>query len=1084
MKKVLLGFALTLIAVFSVMAQNRTITGQVTSEEEPEGIPGVNVSVQGTTVGAVTDLDGSYSIEMPEGANMLVFSFVGFVTQEVDVGNRSVVDVVLVPDIRILSEVVVTALGVERNRNELAYSAQEVSGEQIARTRPADFVNSLSGKVAGLDIRSNNTLGGSTNVVIRGYSSITGNNQALFVIDGVPVSNANNNTSSRAYQVDPNFGSQQEGRVGTDFGNAAADLNPDNIESVNVLKGAAATALYGSRAANGVIMITTKKGKKNSLDIIVNSGVTWSEIDKSTFIRYQKEYGGGYFDAFRTPTDLGSGVGPVVRFQDDASYGPIFNPDLMVYQWDAIDPFSPNYGQMRPWVAAQNDPSTFYETGINSNHGIVVSGGGEETTFNLGYTRNDIKGNLPNSSIDKDLINFNATYEATEKLTVSASANYSRTVGMGRYGTGYNGRNPNQAFRQWWQTNVDIREQEEAYWRNEQNVTWNWNSANTGPIYTDNPYWTRYQNYSNDSRDNFYGYATANYKFTDWFSVMARATFNTTTDMQEERVAVGSADVSQYTRFNREFNESNFDLLLNFNKDLSENLSLSGLIGSNLRRSRMSSIRASTNGGLVVPGLYSLSNSLNPVQPPFEEYEKVGVDGVFANANIGYMDMLFLELSARQDKSTTLPEDNNSYFYPAAAANFVLSEVLDASWLSHGKVRVNYAEVGNDAPALSLYDVYDKPTGFGSVPLFSLPHTKNNNELLPERQKSLEAGLEAEFFNSLFGFDFTWYKSNTVDQIIPVSTSAATGYTRRFVNAGEVENKGIEVSAFVTPVQTADLTWTLNLNFARNRNEVISLYGEGENAVRNVPIASFQGGVSVNAAVGHPYGVIRGNDFVYTNGQRTVNSDGYYMVTSTADNIIGDPNPDWIGGINNSLNYKGVTLAFLIDIRQGGDIFSLDQWYGEATGLYPESAGLNAKGNPSRLPVAEGGGILLPGVKEDGGANDIYAENQNGDGLTPFGYAANNYGGAPRAWYVYDGSFVKLRELVLSYSLSQSVVERLGIVKGVDLQLIGRNLWIIHKNMKYSDPEEGLSSGNAGRGYQSGAYPATRNYGFNVKLNF
>jgi TonB-linked SusC/RagA family outer membrane protein len=1082
-KALMLCFFLVSVLLQQAMAQSRAVTGTVTDQETGQGLPGVAVIVKGTTVGTTTGIDGEYTINVPDANSTLVFRFIGYTTVERPVGNASSIDVTLATDAKQLDEVVVTALGIERSRNELAYSAQEVSGDQITRTRSADFVNTLSGKVAGLDIRSNNTMGGSTNVVIRGYSSITGNNQALFVIDGVPVSNANNNTNTRAAQANPDFGNQQAGGVGTDWGNAAADLNPDNIESVNVLKGAAATALYGSRAANGVIMITTKKGAKNSLNVTVNSGVTWSQIDKSTFTRYQNEYGGGYFDGFRTPTDLGSGVGPVVRYQDDASYGPRFDPSLMVYQWDAIDPFSPNFGKMRPWVAAENGPSTFYETGVNSNQSIVVSGGGDKTTFNLGYTRNDIKGNLPNSTIDKDLLNFNGSYDATDKLTVSASANYSRTVGVGRYGTGYNGRNPNQQFRQWWQTNVDIREQEEAYNRNQQNITWNWNGANTGPIYSDNPYWTRYQNYSNDSRDNFYGYASANYKFTDWFSVMGRAAFNTTTDMQEERVAVGSADVSQYARFNRDFNESNFDLLLNFNKDISEDISFNGLIGSNLRRSRMGSIRASTNGGLVVPGLYSLSNSRNPVQPPYEEYERIGVDGIFANANFGWKEMLFVELSARQDKSTTLPEGDNTYFYPAVATNFVFSNVLNMPWLTHGKIRANYAEVGNDAPALSLFSVYDKPTGFGSTPLFSLPSIRNNPDLLPERQKSFEAGLEADFFNSLFGFDFTWYKSNTVDQIIPVTTSAASGYTQRFVNAGEVQNKGIEISAFVTPVQ-GDFTWTMNFNFARNRNEVLSLYGEGENEVLNVPIQSFQGGVSVNAAVGHPYGVIRGNDFVYTNGQRTVNSDGYYMTSPSASTIIGDPNPDWMGGFNNTLSYKGVSLAFLIDVRKGGDVFSLDQWYGEATGLYPESAGLNAKGNPSRLPVADGGGILLPGVKEDGTQNDIYAENQDGDGLTPFGYAANNYVGAPRAWYVYDGSFVKLRELAVTYALPQSLIGNLGFVKGVDLQLIGRNLWIIHKNMKYSDPEEGLSSGNAGRGYQSGAYPAIKTYGFNVRLNF
>ena len=1072
-KLLLLSFMLFSVLVQHAMAQGRTVTGKVTDASTNQPLPGVSVLVKGTTVGTATGVDGSFTLNVPEGANTLVFRYISYKTMERPIGTQSTFNVALESDARQLDEVVVTALGIERNRNELAYSAQQVSAEQITRTRSSDFVNTLSGKVAGLDIRSNNTLGGSTNVIIRGYSSLTGNNQALFVIDGVPVSNANTNTST-----------QRSGGVGTDFGNAAADLNPDNIESVNVLKGAAATALYGSRAANGVIMITTKKGAKNSLNVTVNSGVTWSSIDKSTFIKYQNQYGAGYEQVFRPAKDLvpevGDGVGDVVLFQDDASYGPAFNPNLYVYHWDAIDPFSPNYGKMRPWVAAKNDPSTFYETGVNSNQSIVISGGGDKTTFNLGYTRNDIKGNLPNSSIDKDLFNFNGSYEATKKLTVSASANYSRTIGMGRYGTGYNGRNPNQQFRQWWQTNVDIEEQKEAYFRNRQNISWNWNSGNTAPIYSDNPYFSRYENYANDSRDNIYGYATATYKFTDWFNVMGRASFNTTTDMQEERIAVGSADVSQYARFNRDFNETNFDLMLNFNKNISEDISFQGLLGSNLRRSRENSIRASTNGGLVVPGLYSLSNSKNPINAPTEYMERVGVDGIFANANFGFKETAFLELSARQDKSTTLPTEHNTYFYPAIAGNVVFSKLIETPWLSHGKVRLNYAEVGNSAPALSVYDVYDKPTGFGSIPIFSLPNVRNNPDLKPERTKSLEAGIEADFFNSLFGFDFTWYKTNSVDQIMAVTTSAASGYTSRVVNAGEMENKGIEVSAFVTPIQTTDFSWTMNLNFSRNRNKVLSLY---EN-VKNLPLASFQGGVSLNAAVGHAYGVIRGTDFVYhENGGKIVNEDGYYISSGNASDIIGDPNPDWLGGVNNTLTYKGLSLSFLVDIRHGGDVFSLDQWYGEATGLYKHTAGLNDRGVPSRLPVAEGGGVLLPGVKEDGTPNDIYAENLDGNGNTPYGYAAGGIE-APRAMYVFDGSFVKLREVALSYALPESLIGNLGFVKGIDLQLIGRNLWIIHKNMEYSDPEEGLSSGNAARGYQSGAYPALRTYGFNVKLNF
>lgn len=1079
MKKLLFFCFLLVLSCWTAQAQDRVITGKVTSSDDGSPIPGVNVLLKGTSKGTSTNSDGEFQLSVPSNAT-LIFTSIGFKRLELSPNAQTRLTVVLEPDASALQEVVVTALGIEKKRSELVYASQEVKGEQIVQARGSNFVTALSGKVAGLDIKNNNTMGGSTNVVIRGYKSITGSNQALFVIDGVPVSNANTNTSTQA-----------SGGVGTDYGNAAADINPDNIESVNVLKGAAATALYGSRAANGVVMITTKKGKKNHFAVTLNSGVTWGKIDKSTFAKYQKEYGAGYGGQ----TDFGKNVTfddgslPTTSFTSDASFGPKFDPNLKIYQWDALDPFSVYYHKARPWVAAVNDPSTFYETSVNSNQSVSVTTGGERSTFRIGYTRNDEKGVLPNSKLTKDLFNLNISHDILKNLTVATSANYSKVKGVGRYGTGYNGRNPNQAFRQWWQVNTDILEQKEAYFRNRQNVTWNWaDNTGTKPIYSDNPYWSRYENYSNDSRDHFFGYATLNYKITSWLDILGRVSYDGTFDFQEERKAVGSAssttDQIGYTRFNRSYSETNYDLLINFNKNITRDISFKGLIGGNMRRTRLSSIRATTNGGLVVPRLYALSNSVSPINPPTEEFTRVGVDGIFANASFGFKEFIFLDLAARQDKSTTLPTNNNSYFYPSVGTNFVFSNILKTDWLTHGKLRANYAEVGNSAQELSLYDVYDKPTAFGSVPLFSLPNTKNNPMLKPERTKSFEAGIEAEFFKSRLGFDFTWYKTRSLDQIIPVGITAATGYTQRYVNSGEVENKGIEVSAFVLPVRTKDFTWRLSLNFTRNRNKVIYLYGTGENRVKNVLIASLQGGVSLNATEGSPYGVIKGTDFIYTNGQRTVLPSGYYDATATSDKIIGNPMPDWLGGINNAFTYKNVSLSFLVDMRQGGQIFSLDQWYGEGTGLYPVTAGLNAKGIAKRLPVSQGGGVLLPGVKADGSPNDIYAENQDGNGQTAYGYAANGQKGTPRAMYVYDGSYVKLREVALTYSLPSSLMSKLRGIKGVDLSIIGRNLWIIHKNMPYSDPEESLSAGNANSGYQSGAYPNVRTYGFNVKLSF
>lgn len=1073
MKKIVLSFTVVLLLIAStVNAQEITVSGVVTSAEDASALPGVNVVVKGSTTGTVTDATGKYSLEAPSDGT-LVFTFIGLTSQEIPINNQTTVNVQMAQDVQQLSEVVVTALGIERNKNELPFSAQEVRGDEVTRNRQTNFVNALSGKIAGVDIKAANTMGGSTNVIIRGYKSILGNNQALFVIDGIPVSNANTNTAA-----------QRGGGVGTDYGNAAADINPDNIASINVLKGAAATALYGSRGMNGVVMITTKKGRRNSFDVTVNSGVTWGTIDKSTFARYQDEYGAGYALTFPGTLTLDDGTLPHVHYQADASYGPRYDGQL-VYQWDALDPFHPNYRKATPWVAAKNGPDTYYETSTLSNQSILVSAGGDKATFKLGYTRADEKGILPNSTLDKNLFNFTTTYDVTSKLKFEASANFSNVIGVGRFGTGYSGGNPNQAFRQWWATNVDIQQQREAYFRNRQNITWNWSStAGTGPIYMDNPYWTRYENYSNDRRNNFFGYVAANYKINSWLEVIGRVGTNSTDDIQEERIAIGSAALSQYRRFNRSFIETNFDLMLSVNKQLSDDFTFRALIGSNMRRSELSSVRAQTSGGLAVPRLYSLSNTRSPMAPPEEEFERVGVDGIFANATLGYKETFFLDVSARQDKSTTLPEDNNTYFYPSVAGSFVFSKLIDAEWLTHAKARVNYAEVGNDALPLSVYNAYAKPTAVGSVPLFSLQNTQNNPDLKAERMQSIEAGIDADFLDGRVGFDFTWYRQTTFDQILPVSLTAATGFSARYINAGEIENKGVEISAFVVPVQTPDFSWTISANFTRNRNLVKELYGEGDQQVKNVPIQAFQGGVSVNAGVGYPYGIIRGTNFIFTNGQRTVNPAGYYRATASSAEVIGDPNPDWLGGLNNLIKYKNVSLSFLIDVRHGGDIFSLDQFYGDGSGLYEETVGTNNLGNPTRSLLSEGGGVILPGVKDDGSPNDIRAANHNGSGATAYGYVANSGAGMPRAYYVYDGSFVKLRELALTYSLPSSILSKLKAFKSVDVSAVGRNLWIIDKNMKYSDPEESLSSGNANGGYQSGAYPAVRTYGFNVRFVF
>jgi TonB-linked SusC/RagA family outer membrane protein len=1068
-KSILLGLALLCLLASNAWAQAVTVTGRVTG---PEGspLPGVTVVEQGTNNGVATGADGAYTLTAQPNAT-LVFSFIGMETQQVPVNGRNTINVQLGTDAQQLSEVVVTALGVERNRNTLPYSAQQIEGESVTQARNPNFIRGMQGKVAGLNVQQNNSLGGSSNVTIRGTKSLFYNNQALFVVDGVPISNAITNTTT-----------QQTGRGGFDYGNAAADINPDDIASVSVLKGAAATALYGQRAANGVILITTKKGRRGTVGVTVNTGLTMGFVDRSTFPTYQTKYGGGYGKYYEDPSGFfyfrdvdGDGTEDLVTpTSEDASYGARFDPNLMVFQWDAFDPASPNFRKARPWVAGANGPITFFEDAVSTLNSVLVDGGNEQGTFKLGYTRNTDKGILPNSQVNKNIVNFAGSLNLTPKLTTSASVNYSQVDGLGRYGTGYDDLNVMQSFRQWFQMNVDLQEQREAYFRNRQNITWNWADPDElRPIYFDNPYFTRYENFQNDTRNRTFGFAMANYKFTEWFNLMGRVTIDSYDEIQEERRAVSSTGVPEYARYNRTARETNYDLIATVNRTFADDFRFIGLVGTNIRRNHISSIRASTNGGLVVPRLYALSNTLSPLTPPIENEVNIGVDGVFAGLTFGFREIVTLDLTARRDRSTTLPEGNNAYFYPSAAISFTFSELLGETtpWLTYGKLIANYAQVGADAPAYSIADTYDKPTAFGSVPLFSVPLTKNNPDLRPERTKSAEAGIDLAFLESRFGLTFTVYRTNTVDQIIPVNVSSATGYGSRFVNSGEVENRGVEISTYITPIRRDDLTWTINANWSRNRNEVISLY-EG---LDNILLNSYQGGVTTNATVGRPFGMIRGADYVYNdNGQRIVGANGFYLRTPTANEEIGNPNPDWIGGVSNTLTYKGVSLYFLVDTRYGGQLFSLDRYYGLATGIYAETAGINDLGNESRLPVEEGGGVILPGVKEDGSVNDIRVSNTN-YGL--YGYRRN-----PPAGFIYDASFVKLREVSLTYSLPATLMSRIRPFKGIDISLVGRNLWIIHKNLPDSDPEENLGAGNTGIGYQSGAYPTTRNVGFNLRF--
>jgi TonB-linked SusC/RagA family outer membrane protein len=1112
MKKFLfLSIAFVIICVSSLFAQTKVVTGTVRSSVESEGpIAGVSVYVKGTTTGIITGIDGKYSLSIPQNATILVFSFVGMKTQEVGISGRNIIDVVMEPDVLDLAEVVVTALGISREKKSLGYATQEVKGDVISSVKTANFMNNLSGKVSGVQIQRNQNMGGSTNVIVRGSKSLVNSNQVLYVVDGVPINNAIGKYTDVGVTS-----SQATSGAGYDYGNAAADIDPESIESINILKGSAATALYGSRASAGVIMITTKKGKileegeKAPIGVSLSSSFTFGTIDKSTFPTYQDQYGAGYGygdpPAFAYRTTSGSLTtddpinDPLVRWlqtTEDASFGPKFDGQP-VWGWYSVDPESPWYKQSKPYEFTKNGPITFFETPITNVNTIAIEKSTDFSSVRISYTNYNAKGLQPNSSLKRNNVMLSGQWNINKRLTVSGIANYILQNGKGRNGTGYNG-NIATNFRQWQQTNLDFKDLKTAYELTHRNLTWNYKSSLDYPIYSNNPYWDAYENYETDQRNRFIGNASVNYKVADWLDVYGRISADSYYELQEERRAVGSSSIrfglanvpdrvtSGYIRRDNTFSEYNFDLMLKFKKKLGASISLNGVLGFNERRTNNTYFSNATNGGLLIPGVYSLQNTLSALPLPLEVNQIVGVRSQYVSVSLGYKDFLFLDGTYRQDYASTLPVDNNKYRYPSVTGAFLFSNVVKTDWMSLGKLRLNYAQVGNLAGFGQLYDVYLANSAMNGANNQLAPSKRNPN-LKNERTNSLEAGLEMSFFNSRLSFDLALYKTYSLDQIIPLTVSQTTGFSSIMINAGEIENKGIEVMLNGSPVQRGSFRWDITINWSKNKNEVISLYPGITNLRLNS--TNLQNGVTVNAEVGKPYGEIKGNDYTYdAKGNIIINAASGKPILSTSAAIpIGNFTPDFTGGINNSFSYKNLSLSFLIDLQKGGNIWSLDMCYGLYSGLYPETVFTNDLGNPVRDPLV---GDATAGYGANSGGYIIEGVNVSGDGLsTPnktrvdaTNADAFGTGLLPNSAFIYDAGFVKLREVVFTYKLPSKLLNK-TFIKGVSLSAIGSNLWIIHKSLPYADPESGMTAGNI-QGYTTGSLPTTRDFSFSLKLNF
>jgi TonB-linked SusC/RagA family outer membrane protein len=1075
MKKVILLVACVLINICVATAQHRSVTG-VVRDERGEPVIGASVIAKGTATGTATNLEGKFSLSVDESVSTLVVKYIGY--EETEVPVAAYVTITLLPAATPLNEVIVTALGISKEKKALGYSITEVSGADMITARGGlnNPVNALQGKVAGLQIASSSgSLGGSAKILIRGTHSISGSNQPLFVIDGTPIEGTDfNGEETKGYREVETA----SGEGGYDYGNLIQDINPDDIESVSILKGANASALYGSRATNGVILITTKSGKRSETvkgyGVSFNSSVGFEVVNKLP--KLQKLYGGGFeFEE----VEINGKIWLYPDYFTDESWGPKYEGQEIL-SWYDLAKWEAGGKEGDPttskWVSPANDIDAFFETGVSFTNNVAVTQANDFSSVRISYTNNDLKGYLPNSSLQKNVFNLAAsTKSADNKLEVFTSMSYINTAAKGRSETGYGDNNQMVKFIQWGHRELDLKESKDLYLMPDgTQATWNrsgWD--NPTPAYSNNPYWSRYMNYETDTRNRIYGNIGFSYAIIPELTFRYKTNLDFFSDKQIERNAVYSQEISRYREISRQRYELNNEFLLLHNKvygDFSESINL----GGNMRTERYEYIHGETSGGLAIPLFYNLKNSISPAIA-YNSQSRKAVNSLFGNITLGWKNMVYIDASLRNDWSSTLPKANNSYIYPSLTGSFIFSEVMEnLPWLSFGKFRAGYAFVGGDTDPYQVYDTYSHYTHIDATtgtPGFVLATKLKNSELKPERTGSFETGLEVNFFNNRLGFEATYYATETKDHILDLSLSGTTGYLQRVINAGLITNRGVELAVHATPVRTKGFEWVTGFTLASNKNKVVDIIDDTE--YLRLADAPFK--VEVGAMKGQPYGVIMGTDYIYDdNGNKVVGEDGLYLSTDKNVNI-GTIFPDFSGGWSNTFRYKNIDVSILLDFSRGGHYFSTSYMWGMYSGMLEETAANGIREN----------GIVLPGVTGDvehfaDGSYKVTNTAANTTTVDAETYGSGFYTG-PAAQSVMKSDYVKLREINIGYTFP---LPGNCFVKSLRLSAYGRNLMVWGPDTKHFDPETIITNAGNIQGIEGGSIPSVANFGINVSLKF
>ncbi|WP_425885666.1 SusC/RagA family TonB-linked outer membrane protein [Parabacteroides sp. ASD2025] len=1022
-----------------ISQQNAKVTGVVEDALGP--VAGASVVIKGTTNGTMTDMDGNFTLDGVKKGDIIQISFLGYATQDIPYTGQASVSVHLEEDTQKLDEVVVTALGMKRDKKALGYAMQELKGDDLLSSREPNLANSLSGKVSGLQIvRSSNGVGGSSKIVLRGNSSLSGSNQPLIVVDGTPMDNFTGG-------VDDVWGNS-----GTDMGNGLSDINPEDIESMTVLKGASAAALYGSRAGNGVILITTKSGRKNEgLGITVNAGITTESI----FLKPDMQ------------NSFGQGSVGVYDNQSRLSWGPKAEGQT-VTDW---------LGHQVP-LRTYDNIDAFFRTGTSFNEGVSFQQNINGTSVFTSINRSDDAGITPESRLNKTNITLRATtfLDKAEKWKVDAKVNY---INMNAHNRPIQGVNPSNAFNTIYNLprSLNVAQFKQSV-DEEGNMIW-WDASKNPQ---ENPYWVTKYRQNNDTRNRLLGNVSLKYSPTNWFDIELRGGTDYYTTTKNEKVYAGgnTSPRGLYNEGSETFYENNYSFLATARKDnLLDRLGGFVTFGGNLMMQQRTKMNASA-GELLVPNLFSLNNGVNKPTVTSELIRRK-MNSLYGSLQLNWDGYLFLDVTARNDWSSTMSKANRSYFYPSVSLSGVISDMLPKiggsmpEWFTFAKVRASYAEVGNDLDPYQLYNNYtvgkDENGNTTATPGQTLFDPSVRSELI----KSWEAGFDVRFLQNRLGLDFAWYKTNATRQLLNLPLDPFAGYSSRKVNAGNIQNEGLEISLNGAIFQSHDpqgFNWNATAQFSLNRNKIIDLYP----GVTLYDIKTLDA-IQIVAAQGSYYGDIYGQTFLRVTdkdsphyGKVIVGEDGLPLI-STEKSKVGNQSPDWMLGLTNNFSYKGFNLSFLIDFRIGGDIYS-------AT-----ASNLFVRGNAAGTVVnGERQDFVVPNtvVQKDGGYvdNNVPVTHQNY--WERIG-STGNYG-LPEV-FTYDATNIRLRNITLGYTFNKNMLKKTPFQR-LNLSATCNNVWMIHYNLPGIDPESVSATNTNATGFENGAAPTSRSFTFNVTVGF